>query len=177
MAEKKQSKKKNTGAIIGGCIAAAVIIIIIIVVCVVMAKKTSYNDDYFVSDGSKYVITYTQDDLELDESSEFAPVKSHLVYYYSGDKITDMKAFYEFADEATAKLAYEAYKEAGEGNFKEISQSSKYVIITANDSEYEDYTASDVKSQIEFKEMLENADEDDSTVIDTDTENEPADEE
>ena len=158
MAEKKQSKKNNKGAIIGGCIAAAIIIIVIIVVCVIMVNKNSYNDAYFVSDGSKYVITYNQEELDLDESSDFTPVKSHLVYYYSGDKITDMKAFYEFADENTAKSAYDLYKEAGNGNFKEISLSGKYVIITANDSEYADYTASDVKNQIEFNEKIKNAD-------------------
>lgn len=157
MAEEKQSKKNNKGAIIGGCIAAAIVIIAIVIVCVVMLNKNSYNDAYFVSDGSKYVITYDQDELDLDESSEYVPLKSHLVYYYSGDKITDMKAFYEFADENTAKSAFELYKEAGDGNFKEISLSGKYVIITANDSEYADYTASDIKSQIEFNETFKNS--------------------
>ncbi len=171
MAEKKQSKKKNTGAIIGGCIAAAVIIIVIIVVCVVMASKNNYNDAYFVSDGSKYVISYSEEDLELDDSSEYKPVKAHLVYYYNGDTITDMKAFYEFSDIETAKAAYNLYKDAGNGNFKEISLSGKYVVITANESEYANYSASDLKSQTEFNEAVKDAEINESSEEAESTEN------
>lgn len=161
MAEKK-STKNNKNLIIGCCVAVAVIIAIIITVVVLSANK-GLSDAYFVSDDSKYVLTMDADEMGFEEGEEFTPVKTHVVYTYSGDEITSMKAYYEFADEATAKKAFDYYNSADTSEeFKEVALDGKYVILTANESEYEDLTASDVKQQIEFMEMLKNMNVDDT---------------
>ena len=168
MAEKK-STKNNKNMIIGCCVAAVAVIAIIIAVIVINANK-GLSDAYFVSDGSKYVLTMDADEMDLDGEEEFAPVKTHIVYTYSGDEITGMKAYYEFADEATAKKAFDYYNDADSSEeFKEVALDGKYVILTANESDYENLTASDVKQQIEFMEMLKNVDlEDTDDTSDTD---------
>lgn len=151
-----KAKKNNKNLIIGIC--AAIVVVIVVVVAVILATRggsAQLNDSYFVSDDTKYVLTLETDDVD----EEYAPAKTHMVYFYSGDDVTDMKAYYEFADEAAAKAAFDYYKEAMEGEeYKDISLNGKYIVITSNESAYEDLTANDVKQQIEFMEMLKNMD-------------------
>ncbi len=144
-------KKNNKNVIIGGCIAAVVIAAIILAV-VFAAGNGTINDSYFVSDGSKYVINNEYGDTESDGS---VPIKDHIVYYYSGDKITGAKAFYEYVDETAAKNAYETIKANAGNSYKSVSLSGIYVILEANESEYEGLTASDVKQQVELSEQAQ----------------------
>ena len=156
----KKADKKNKNLIIGIC-SAVVIVVVIVVIAVVLATRggnVALNDKYFVSDDTKYVLTLEGDEISLDE--EYAPLKTHLVYYYSDDTVTGLKAYYEYADEASAKTAYNAIKEDAETSesYKEIALDGKYLILTANESEYADMTKSDVEEQIKFMEMLKNMD-------------------
>lgn len=155
MAEKaKKSKKDNKNTIIG-CLCALAVVIVVIITVVLVVNNNSLNDSYFVSDDTKYVLTIEAD--ETDSEDEYAPVKSHLVYTYEGDKITGMKTYYAYADEASAKKAYEALKEAvSEEEAKTMELNGKYIIVTADEESYKDLTAADVKQQIEFMESLKN---------------------
>ena len=151
--------KNNKNMIIGIC-AAAVVIVIVVVVAIILATRgggsQGLSDSYFVSDGTKYVLT-----LDSEESEdEHPPLKTHLVYTYSGDEITGLKAYAEYADEKTAEAALAYYKDAYHDSYKDISLNGKYIVLTANETEYEGVTASDVKQQIEFMEMLKNMDTD-----------------
>ena len=160
MAEKaKASKKDNKNLIIGIC--AAVVVVAIIIIAVVLGTRGGgLNDDYFVSDGTKYVLTIESDGTEEDD--EYTPLKTHLVYTYEGDKITSMKSYYVYADADTAKAAYDAMKEAGGEEAEGIELNGKYIIITAEEDVYKDLTTDDVKQQIEFMEMLKNLGTDES---------------
>ena len=157
MAEK--AKKDNKNLIIGIC--AGVLVIAVIIVAIIFATKgtTNLSDAYFVSDDTKYVLTVDGSEIEEDEESAFTPVKTHVVYYYSGDTITGMTTYMEFADEATAKTALEAYKSIDDQTgVKNISANGKYVVVEMTEDQYADITASDVKQQIEFMEMLKGMD-------------------
>ena len=144
----KRTKKDNKSVIVGGICIAMVIIAIIIVAAVVAINTNKLGDSYFVSDNNKYVLTMEYDGSE-EEDNAYAPLKSHLVYAYSGDEITGVKAYYEFADEATAKKAYDFYSENNDGAYKSVALEGKYVILEANESVYEDMSASDVKTYID----------------------------
>lgn len=164
MAEKskksKKSKKDNKNLIIG-CCAAFVLLVAIIITIVVVVNNNSLNDNYFVSDGSKYVLTIEAD--ETDEEDQYAPLKTHQVFTYEGDKITGMKTYYVYADNDSAKAAFDALKEAiGDQEAALIEQNGKYVIITAEEESYKDLTTSDVKQQIELWESLKNMNYDDT---------------
>ena len=155
----KKAKKDNKNAIIGG-ICAAVLVVVIIIVAVVLATGggNKLNDDYFVSDDTKYVLTIESDDIDYEDSeAAYIPLKTHLVYTYSGDEITGLKTYAEYADAAAAKAAFEAMKEAGE-DVTGVTIDGKYLIMTATEDQYEGMTASDVKQQIEFMEMMKGLD-------------------
>ena len=155
MAGKSKKKNNNKNLIIGICV--AVVVVVAIVLAVVFAVRGGgISDSYFVSDGSKYVLTVESDDLTFDEDEEaYAPIRTHMVYEYSGDEITGLKSYYEYADANAAKAAYDQMVAAGE-ELKGAEINGKYIVVTAEAEDYEGMTASDVKQQIEFMEMLKN---------------------
>lgn len=164
MAEK--AKKNNKNLIIG--IVAAVVVVVVVIVAVVLATSGSkLSDSYFVSDGSKYVLTMSAEEMSL-EDDEYAPLKAHVVYFYSGDEITGLKTYYEYADAGSAKTAFDALLQEMEGeDVSNYALDGKYIIITSDESEYSEMTVDDVKQQIEFYEMYKNMDfsEDEDDVV------------
>lgn len=151
----KQAKKPNSKLVIG-ILAVVAVIIIVATIIIVVIKNNTLNDSYFVSDGTKYVLTLDSADVSMD-NPEYNPIKTHLVYTYSGDEITGLKAYYEYKDNSTAKAAAEYLKQNyEEGNQDKITTDGKYTIFTATEAEYGGLTASDVKQQIEFMELLKN---------------------
>ena len=164
----KKAKQDNKNVIIGIC--CAVVVIVVVIVAIVMATRGSQlNDKYFVSDNTKYVLTFETDASETDGSDIPAPVKMHVVYTYSGDDITGAKSYYEFADADSAQKYYDAYlKEGTDNTFKSVTVDGKYVILEANEDDYKDMKASDVKAQVEMLEAMKNGDyqtDDDTTQI------------
>ena len=144
----KDAASNSSKFVVFGIAIVAIIAAIIAVVVAINANST-INDAYFVSDGSKYVLN-----IEGDEDGKTKA--THIVYYYSGDKITGAKSFYEFADEATAKEAYNELKESAAEYADSSELKGKYIVITASDDDIKDITVDGVKSQIEFYESLKN---------------------
>ena len=161
----KAKKKDNKNLIIGICAAAAVAVVaIILVVVFVVRGNNTISDDYFKSDDTKYVLTVDTETMGLDtEDQKYVPVKTHIVYTYSGDEITGMKSYVEYADADTAQKAFEEMKAAGEEGIEQAEVNGKYIVVTADKEEYEDMTASDVKQQIELMEMFKNMGSDDDS--------------
>ena len=111
-ASAKTKKKSNNGLIAGIC-GAVVLVVVIVIVAVVMINKNRIDDSYFVSDGTKYVLTIDQNSQTTSgDSDENAPVKTHLVYTYEGEKITSMKSYDEYVNETAAKAAYDEMQKA-----------------------------------------------------------------
>lgn len=152
MAEQKR-KKNNKGPIIGACV--AVVAVIIVIIAVVAINNNRLGDSYFVSDGTKYVLSYEIDQNAVGNSDEaqYTPLKVHQVYTYSGDDITGLKNYYEYKDADSAKKAMDYLNSVSEGKVT-ISMEGKYVIITATADQYEGLKASDVKQQVEALEKL-----------------------
>ena len=149
MAEK--AKKNNKNLIIG--IFTGVLVIAVVIVAVIFATRSTLNDSYFVSAGSKYVLTVDRDMLET-ENKENSPVKTHVVYYYSGDAITGVTTYMEFADDATAKAALDLYKNADQTGIKSLKTNGKYLVVEMTEDQYKDITTSYVKQQVDFIEMM-----------------------
>lgn len=156
MAEK--AKKNNKNLIFGIC--AAILVVAVVVVAIIFATSSSspkLNDAYFVSDDTKYVLTVDGDGTTTEtEDEEFTPAKTHIVYYYSGDTITGVTTYIEYADEATAKTVFDVYKDQDQEGVKSVSLNGKYIVVEMTEDQYADITASDVKQQIELMEMLKN---------------------
>ena len=79
----------------------------------------------------------------------------HIVYTYSGEEITGMKTYLEYADAATAQKAFDAMKESGE-EMGDAKVDGKYIVATNEASTYEGMTTEDVKQQIQAIELLQN---------------------
>lgn len=149
---KEPSASKNTSKFVILGIAAATIIAVIIAIIVAVNASPTINDDYFVSDGSKYV-------LNIDGEGGDGAVAVHVVYYYSGDSITDVKSFYEFTDEETAKTAYNELMESNDkDDASAFSLNGKYIVLAASDDEVKKMTIENVKSQIELYESFKDLD-------------------
>jgi hypothetical protein len=161
MITKTKSDKKS---LIIACIALAAVIIITIVTLLILPNK-NIDDSFFVSDGSKYVLTIDSEDVLSLDFKEYTPEKTHLVYFYSGDNITDLKVYCDFKTEENAKKAAEIMKTETDESIKDVSINGKYVVITMDKSQYEDMSADDAKQQIELMEMLQNLDSEESEII------------
>ena len=154
-----RSKKDNKNVIVGS-ICAVVVVVVVVIVAIVLATSggNRLNDNYFQSDGQKYVLTIETDQAAIENTEEaYVPIKTHLVYTYSDNKITGLKYYYEYADEDTAKKALEEMQKSAGNEVGEIAAEGKYLIITAPEDQYKDLTAADVKTQIEFMESLKKA--------------------
>lgn len=150
----KQSKK-NKNPIVTVCAVVVAVILLVVVAVLLFANNKKLDDNFFTNDGTKYVLTLDSNDMLGLDLGEYAPEKTHLVYFYSGDKVTDLKYYYEYMDKATAKDAAVYLKEANPDFASYISVNDKYVIITADKMTYEEMTAEDAQQQIEFIEMLQ----------------------
>ncbi|MBR2725290.1 hypothetical protein IKE97_01425 [Candidatus Saccharibacteria bacterium] len=176
-----KESKDNKNLIIGICAAVAAIVVVVVLV-VVLAGNSGINDDYFKSDDTKYVFSMETGATSTEDSPQ--PVKAHEVYTYQDDKITSLKTYYEFTDADAAKKAYEKagddYEKAGDENddsFESMELNGKYIVLTAKAEQYENLTASEVKSNIELMEQLQNSNTDDTDEDTEETENEEKEEE
>lgn len=153
-----EESKTNKNPVIVAC-AVIVAIILIVVIAIVMLSNKKLDDSFFVSDGTKYVLTMEADDVLGLETDEYVPEKTHLVYFYSGDKVTDAKVYYVYEDEKIAKEAAEYIKQQNEAEgIREITVNGKYVVISPDKSVYDGMTTEDAKQQVELMELLQNID-------------------
>ena len=86
------SQKNNKKLIIGICSIVAVVAIIAVIVIIITMRGgfgPAINDNYFVTDNSKYVITLDEKQTDEDINAE----KTHIVYNYSGNNITSVKYY------------------------------------------------------------------------------------
>lgn len=148
----KATPKSNKKTIII-CIAAAVVVVAIVVTAILLSRN-KLGDNYFVSDGSKYVLT-------LDDENFYGSSRTHTVVFYKGDQITEMKKYLEFESADKAKTVFDELAADEETKGGELN--GKYIIFTADPEEYSDMTASSFKQLIDFYTMLKGLSTDDSS--------------
>ena len=88
-----------------------------------------------------------EDDLQLysdDTKLVFQESNITYVFYYSGDKITNMVTYINYENEVTANYARELLN--GESSIKKAYVEDKYLVVEYNESEYKDLTVNGVKA-------------------------------
>ncbi len=159
-----ENQRKNNNRLLFICGAAAIAIAIIIAIILAAVGNREPDPSFFKSDDTKYVISidnFIDDEENAEEETEeavedYSPLRTHLVYYYSGDSITDVKIYYEYTDKEKAAAAFKISNEANE--FKDAAKAEtngKYIVITNKPSTYAKLKASYIKQQIEAMESLE----------------------
>ncbi len=124
----------------GKTIFSAVIVVLLIVVTVVLVKmgNRGYSDEYFVTDNTKIVLSSGYDSAY--EDTAYRPPIMHRVYYYSGEKITGIKIFFEYMNEGIAKKAYEHITLDKKEWAEDKTLSGKYIIFNMKKELYETMT-------------------------------------
>lgn len=141
----KRAKKLNLKTFYNVLIFVA--LVAVVVVLIVMNNnnnKIEITDDYFVSDDSKYVSTMDKE-ITNYENSEYEPPISHMVYYISGDMVSDIKLFYEYDDEDDAKEAYDNISMDDKKWATGKTLNGKYIIFQFVKDEYKGMTAEEAK--------------------------------
>lgn len=137
---------------------ASTIAIILIVILVIILKSNTIDDSYFISDNSKYVFEIPSDSVSFDSEDEvYRPIKAYNVYHYSGDKITSLETIYQYPDNDTAKNALEHFTSDSEG-YKLIAQKGNYIVLTADESTYNDLSPDTLQNNLDFESVFEDDD-------------------
>ena len=126
-------------------IASILVLIVFVISMIVINNRPKYNDEYFVSDDSKIVLAMT---AEASEDGK-TPTTTYVVYYYSEDKITGIKQFYKFDEEAKAKEVFDELDVSGMDWIAEKSLEGHFIIFNLASSQYENLTTQDVKNSVE----------------------------
>lgn len=136
-----------------------------ITIIVIMAtRKPAISEDYFVSDETKTSITLTP-----SSDNGTGLVQTFLVYTYDGENVSGLKTYFEYQDEETAKTTLESVKDQPE--FKGAVIESKYIVVTADESQYKGLTASDVMQQAEALKAYQDSQNPQSESVKDSTEN------
>ena len=106
-------------------------------------NQPTVTDDFFVSDDTKTTI-----DISPTNNNATSDHQTRTVYEYDdNDNVISMKTYFEYADEAAASTAYASLKDQPE--FKNSELKGKYIIVTADESQFKGLTASDIRQQAE----------------------------
>lgn len=139
----KKPSKQAIYSICSTIIIASVAIIAVVLILRTLSKPV-IEEAYFVSDDTKSVISL---DSNRGESEDGSAVQTHLVYTYDGDNVTGLKTYFEYPSEEAAATAIESLKDQPE--FQGAVLEGKYIVVTADASQFEGLTASDVRQQAE----------------------------
>lgn len=171
--ESGRKKKLNKNLIIAICGVVAAVVLVVILVVFMGRGGRELDESYFVSDGAKLVLTI-ESDPSMKTDNEQEPINSHLVYAYSGETITSLKVYYQYENPVKAKTAYDILHDSNNGQYKDVLLDGRYVVLVANESEYNYLKASDVKQQIDFMEAMKGMNSDTSANGDVEAEPAPA---
>ena len=144
MAKKSKAKsKKNNNLMMWVFVALFLLIVISIAVILTLNNGNNPNNNaaFFNSDGSKYVVAADVENFKGNEKV----VGAYDVYYYSGDTITDHKAYYEFIDAEAAEEALPQYETLIDNDIESVNVDGKYIVIKATPAQYEKITLEQVK--------------------------------
>ncbi len=130
--------------IYGVCAAGAIVFIAVITwVTLSFLNQPTVTDDFFVSDDTKTTI-----DISSTDKNTTSDHQTRTVYEYDdNDNVISMKTYFEYADEAASSTAYASLKDQPE--FKNSELKGKYIIVTADESQFKGLTASDIRQQAE----------------------------
>lgn len=155
-----KGKKFINGKTIFGAV-IVVLLIVVIAILVFMNNRVTYNDDYFKSDDTKIVLLL-ENNPDDDEKN---PIKTYMVYYYSGENITSVKQFYQFKSDEVAKNMMEETKNLQMDWVKDIALNGPYIIFELTEDQYEGFTTTSVRESIKSSDA---ADQENDTSTDDD---------
>ena len=129
-------------------LAAVAVVAVAIVVGIVSSSGPVLNDDYFVSDGTKLVMSLTPEMAAFEDDAN-EPDVTHIVYYYNDGKVTDAKVYYEYRTEDLARTAYSNIDMKNRDWTTTRRLSGKYIVFNALKAKYDGMTTEQVQRNID----------------------------
>lgn len=124
----------------------AIALVFVIALIMNFSQNEKYDSSYFHDSDGKIVFTMDKDMAVLDESI-YEPNITHIVYYYSGNNVTNVKAFYEYATEREAEISFE---HLGLGTFADSKNlNGRFIVFQVKKSMYENLTVDTLKTDAE----------------------------
>ena len=132
------------------------LVIISLFMVTACGSEKEKNDD-IIDNGSeeKENDSNEYDDLELysdDTKLVFARGGGKVVFYYSGNKITGETAYFDYQNNAAAKIALNALEK--DENIDKTYVQGKYLVVEYNENEYGSLTLEDVKLTYAYLEEI-----------------------
>ncbi|MDO4612357.1 MAG: hypothetical protein Q4B29_02785 [Candidatus Saccharibacteria bacterium] len=141
---REQQVKINFKSIIWG-LGAILLLVVVIVLIIFLNQPEKISDDYFVTDDTKIVMSFGEESM-LIEDNEYEPGTTRWVYLHDGEKITDMKLYYEYENEAEAREAFDKVR----NDFSTSKKlNGKYIVFDVKEETYEGATIENITKQAE----------------------------
>ena len=105
------------------------------------------NSSYFKSDGIKLVLSMNKDIASFDDSDYEADI-THVVYYYTGNTINNVRVFFAYDTRDEARIAYDNISMDGKDWALKKMLQGKYVIFELDSDQYSVLTTEKVKDNI-----------------------------
>lgn len=141
----KDEIKKRWKMILG----MGVMLIALIVVIVALSNRMEpIDNDYFVSDDSKLVMSLNRA-MANYETSDYEPEVTRIVYYLDGDKVSNVRVFFDYGSEAEAREANDNITMDGKNWATGRKLNGKYIIFDTKSEQKDGLTKEKVEENIE----------------------------
>lgn len=142
-AKSRKKNVKNNNLMMWVFVVLFLLIVISIAVILTLNGRSNPNTNkaFFESDGTKYVV----ESETLSVNTKDGPIAAYDVYYYSGDTITEHKAYYEFLDAETAEEALPSYQKFKDDEISAVGLDGRFIVLTAKPVQFENITIEMVK--------------------------------
>ena len=134
--------------------AVAMIIGIVFLLVVVMVGvgaglkvANSLDDSYFQTKGNRMVLSLNKEIASFDDS-EYEPDITHIVYYYGGNKINNVKIFFAYETKGEARTAYKNISMEGKDWALKKKLQGRFVVFELGSDQYDQLTTEEVKESI-----------------------------
>ncbi|MBQ6486852.1 hypothetical protein IJI89_00275 [Candidatus Saccharibacteria bacterium] len=105
------------------------------------------DNSYFKSDAMKLVLSMDRD-IASFEDGEYEPDITHVVYYYTGNTINNVRIFFAYDTKVEAKTAYNNISMEDKNWALKKKLHGKYVVFELDSSQYNQLTTEMVKEGI-----------------------------
>jgi len=127
-------------------VAAFAGLLVIVGLILFFSRQEPIPDDYFVTDDKKIVLSLDKE-IASFENGEFEPEFTRIVYYRDGDKISNVKVYYEYETEEEAREAYDKISIEEFATAKRLN--GRYIVLQARGDTFEGLTVDEVQRQVE----------------------------
>ncbi len=129
-------------------IVAVAAAIVVTGLAVVLSLPQPISDDYFVSDDVKLVSTLDASQAAY-QTGEYEPGTTYIVYYYSGDKITNARVYFKYGSDEEAREAYGHVSLDDKIWAYEKQLNGKYIVFSLMRDQYANLTTEYVRGIID----------------------------